>query len=51
MIGHLAESLPTLDKAYKVPKAVGGVASSTGGTLYMLQHLKDVLKIIGRSSK
>ena len=51
IIGHLAESLPTLDKAYKVLKALGGVASGTGGTLYTLQHLKDVLKIIGGSSK
>lgn len=51
IIGHLAEGLPTLDKAYKVLKTLGGVASGTGGTLYTLQHLKDVLKIIGGSSK
>lgn len=51
IIGHLAESLPTLDKAYKVLKAVGSVTSGAGGTLYTLQHLKDVLKIMGGNSK
>src|SRR5579862_5929942 len=51
VIQHLAESLPTLDKAYKVLKTVSGVTSGTGGALYTLQHLKDVLKIIGGSSK
>lgn len=51
IIAHLSESLPTLDKAYRVLKAVGGVASGAGGTLYTLQHLKDVLKIIGGSGK
>lgn len=47
VIAHLAEHLPNLGKAYQVLKTLGGVASGTGGTLYTLQHLKDVLKIIG----
>jgi hypothetical protein len=50
VIEHLAESLPTLGKAYQVLKTLGGVASGTGGALYTLQHLKDVLKIIGGGS-
>ena len=51
VIAHLAEHLPTLDKAYKVLKAVSGITGGVGGTIYTLQHLKDVLKIIGGSSK
>jgi hypothetical protein len=43
VIAHLAESLPNLDKAWKIVKIVGG------GT-YTLQHLKDVLKVLGGGS-
>ena len=43
VIAHLAEHLPTLDKAYKVLKAVSGITGGVGGTIYTLQHLKDVL--------
>lgn len=51
VIEHLTESLPALDKAYKVPKSGGSITSGAGGTLYTLQHLKDLLKIIDGSSK
>ena len=51
VIEHLAEGLPSLDRAYKVLKTIGAATSGAGGTLYTLQHLKDVLKIIGGSSK
>src|SRR6266849_1591905 len=43
VIAHLAESLPNLDKAWKIVKIVGG-------TEYTLQHLKDVLKVLGGGS-
>jgi len=43
VIAHLAENLPNLDKAWKIVKIVGG------GT-YTLQHLKDVLKVLGGGS-
>jgi hypothetical protein len=43
VITHLAENLPNLDKAWKIVKIVGG------GT-YTLQHLKDVLKVLGGGS-
>jgi len=36
----LAEHLPTLDKAYKILTAIGAGS-------YTVQHLKDVMKIIG----
>lgn len=44
LITTLAEHLPTLDKAYKILTAIGA------GT-YTVQHLKDVMKIIGGSGK
>lgn len=40
LVTTLAEHLPTLDKAYKILTALGA------GT-YTVQHLKDVMKIIG----
>jgi hypothetical protein len=43
VIAHLAENLPNLDKAWKIVKIVGG-------TEYTLQHLKDVLKVLGGGS-
>jgi hypothetical protein len=43
VIAHLAESLPNLDKAWKIFKIVGGAE-------YSLQHLKDVLKVLGGGS-
>ena len=41
LVTTLAEHLPTLDKAYKILTAIGA------GT-YTVQHLKDVMKIIGK---
>jgi hypothetical protein len=43
VIAHLAENLPNLDKAWKIVKIIGG-------TEYTLQHLKDVLKVLGGGS-
>jgi hypothetical protein len=43
VIAHLAENLPNLDKAWKIVKIVGGAE-------YSLQHLKDVLKVLGGGS-
>ena len=43
VIAHLAENLPNLDKAWKIIKIVGGAE-------YSLQHLKDVLKVLGGGS-
>jgi hypothetical protein len=40
LVTTLAEHLPTLDKAYKILTAIGAGS-------YTVQHLKDVMKIIG----
>jgi hypothetical protein len=40
LVTTLAEHLPTLDKAYKILTAIGMGS-------YAVQHLKDVMKIIG----
>lgn len=47
IVAHLAEHLPNLYKAYKILKGVGAAGSITEGATYTLQHLKDVLKILG----
>jgi hypothetical protein len=44
LVQTLAEHLPTLDKAYKILTAIGAGS-------YTVQHLKDVMKIIGGGGK
>lgn len=51
VIEAIAEHLPNLDKAYKVLKTLGEVGAGAGGATYTIDHLKQVLGIMGGGSK